>query len=126
MFKSARMDEIHVVFENCEHIEIPYKDVRYIHLDGISESIWDNNVSNADEFDLSFQKNAKYLRLMIKDKPEYKRIKEHYDITWIEFLRYGEVIERIAIQWVGDNEDINLGQTVKEENGEIDIMVSPN
>lgn len=66
--------------------------------------------------------------MIIKDKSEYKRIKEYNDITWIEFVRYGEVIEKIAIEWIEHNEHVNEseneGQTVKEKDGEIDITVN--
>lgn len=55
MFKTTTIDQINVVFENCEYIEVPYKDVSYIYLGGITESIWDSSYFK-DEFELRFQK----------------------------------------------------------------------
>jgi hypothetical protein len=118
------IDEIHVVFENVEHIEIPYSDVRYIYLSGITESIWDNNILFHDSFKCKLEKTAKFLRLMIKDKPEYDRVKQHNDITHIELLSQGKSIHYIALQWAeGSSDYTNIGQKVITGNGVIDIWV---
>ena len=118
----TKIDEIHVVFENVERIEVPYSDVRYFHLGEIFESIWDNNILYDKDFELKPSKRAKYLELIMKDKHEYTRIKEHLDITHIKLLSEGKTIEYINIQWEeSSNDDFNKGQKNTYKKNEIHI-----
>lgn len=120
---NKEIDEIHVVFENVEHIKIPYSDVRYISLTGITESMWDSNILLNNKSELLLSKSAKHLYLIIKDKPEYQRIKEYNDITHIEFLSNSETVYYIGIKWTEDSDDYsNTGQEVRVEGGWITVI----
>lgn len=124
MYNSTRIDMIHIVFENCEQIEVPISDVRYIRLDNIRQSIWENNIMLKDDFDLKYSKSAQFCRLIIKDKPEYKRVTKHSDIAWIYFYRHGQSIDSVSLKWAeGSTDYYNNGQNVKSNNGELDIII---
>lgn len=124
MYKSTRIDTIHIVFENCEHIEVPISDVRYIHFDDIQQSIWENNILFKEDFDLTYSKIASFCRLIIKDKPEYKRIKEYSDITRIYFYRHGHDVDSVSLKWADGSPDYhNNGQTLTEYDEELDISI---
>ena len=124
MYNSTRIDSIHIVFENCESIEVPMSDVRYIHLDDIRQSVWENNILFKKDFDLKYSKSASFCRLIIKDKPKYDRVNQYQDITWIYFYRHGQSIDDVSLNWADGSSDYsNLGQTIRKEDGELDITI---
>jgi hypothetical protein len=123
----VKVDKIDIVFENCEHIEVPYSDVHYLYIGDISQSILDNNILLKSELDLQLElrKYAKYARIILKNKPEYERIKQYNDITHIALMREDQIVECIGIDWKdGSSEYENLGQVVTVKDNEIHIRIN--
>ena len=121
---------IRIVFENCEVVEVPNADVRYIHMDGITESLWNNNILREESFDFKIKKQATSLRLIIKDKEEYARVKQWNNIVSIAFKGIAETVEEIYIAWSKEITDYfdmddctNPGQSVTVKKDEIDIVI---
>lgn len=126
-----KVDKIHIVFENGESIHVPSSDVKHIHMGGITEWVGNNNMLfKQNDFEYKINKIAKSLRIIIKDKEDYKRVKFRNDIVSIVFKGQGETIDDIAIEWNKTITDYfepadlsNSGQTVTVKKGEIDIVV---
>lgn len=125
-----KIDRIDIVFENCEHIEVPYCDVRHLYIGGISEYVLDNNMWASrsrvkNDFELKFGKYAKYALIILEDKSEYERVKRHNDITQIMLMSEDELVEHIDIHWKEGSDDYsNLGQVVDVEGDRIHIRIN--
>jgi hypothetical protein len=90
----------------------------------ISDNVWDNNILFKENFEFKFRKRARGMKLIIKDRPEYERVKKHNDITHIDFISEGKSIHYIGIYWKDGSSDYsNNGQKINTWHGEIQIVV---
>jgi len=118
-----QIDKIDIVFENCEVISVPMSDVRFIWLDGITEGLFINNIYyRKNDFELN--KRATQAKLIIKNKPEYKRVKQYSDITHFDFMQNNKSISYIGVKWLGESDYHNDGQEVEIVKDEIFININ--
>lgn len=118
------INKIDIVFENCEAIHIPITDVSYISLDEITESIWHNNILYKQKFEFKLNKIAKKAWITIIDKPEYERVKQYKDITYIDFMNNDESVCYIGIEWFGEDKYNNPKQEIEVEKDKIRIYIN--
>lgn len=96
----TELDHIHLVFENCEHLDVPGKDVTQLSIRGITKSgsgsnlwwsgsdRWYDEIERASRVRIaindSFLENKfKDLTGKISDISNSERLKKWSDITWI-------------------------------------------
>ncbi len=121
-----QIDRIDIVFENCEVIEVPMRDVRFIWLGDIKERLFINNICYRKNDGFELDKSATQAKLIIKNKPEYERVKKYSDITHIDFMKNNKSISYIGIKWLGESEYRNDRQEVEVINDEIFINININ
>ncbi|HLI46867.1 MAG TPA: hypothetical protein VKU94_06725 [Geobacterales bacterium] len=127
MFNTTSVDEVHIVFENCEQIKVPYGDIRYLVVQDIRMGLWDSNYFFNSEFDYELSKSAGYAIIHLKDKKEYHRVLQCGDIIRLYFYRHGREVDDISIRWTKDSGSFsNNGQKVELVDGEIHIKIDEN
>ncbi|EPZ47648.1 hypothetical protein [Alicyclobacillus acidoterrestris] len=119
------VDNIHIVFENCEYIEVPCSDFRYINLYDITESICMNNLLLREKENAHYFRTAKRAKVVIVDKPEYQRVKQYSDITHFQLRSGNTELDYVGIRWSDDSSDwSNKGQVVTTIGDEIHIDIN--
>jgi hypothetical protein len=119
-----QIDRIDIVFENCEVIQVPMSDVRFIWLGDIKERLFINNICYRKNDGFELDKSATQAKLIIKNKPEYERVNKYSDITHIDFMRNNKSVSYIGIKWLGESEYHNVGQEVEIVKDEIFININ--
>ena len=119
-----QINRIDIVFENCEVISVPMSDVRFIWLGDIKERLFIMNICYRKNYVFELDKSAMQAKLIIKNKPEYYRVKNHQDITHIDFMKNNKSISYIGLKWLGESEYHNDGQEVEIIEDEIFININ--
>lgn len=88
-----KVKTIQLGLENCEVINIPYNDIKGIHLNGISKSLYKpfetsdelKEVYMCDDFDVTIDKNANVLAncQCFSNTLPFERLKKFKDVTFV-------------------------------------------
>ncbi|MGC4375749.1 hypothetical protein WD019_02240 [Fictibacillus sp. Mic-4] len=122
--KLESVAKIHLAFENCEGIDIPAEDVHFMYASEITESVRFHNILRKQSDRLSRFKHADFFRLIITNKPEYKRVFDYRDIAQVHLFDEAGNNEWFFVYW-GENEYDNEHQkTQVYRKGQIDITIA--
>lgn len=125
MSKHYIANRLDVVFENCEVVQVPFTDVRYISLGGITRHLWCSNICLRERERVSDLILAKSAYVIVVDKPEYERIKVSDNITHFDFMLEGTSLDYVGVKWKeGSGDYHNVGQRIEVVNGEIRIKIN--
>lgn len=115
-----KIKQIRFVLENCETFEISGRNIGWILLDDISETIVRTAINQADtiryckrfEIEIFSEADITYHPFNVEDleKTVFKRLTEGNDITLIEITWEDDTIDSFRPEWYGESEFFNDGQ----------------
>lgn len=118
------IENVELVFENCESVEVPLRYIGYLILNNITQRI-SRTHSGAPEL----RKCAKEFAIEIDrkfDKESLERVSRPCSITYVEITFGNGVHQEYVVSW-GEGDHDNEYQTAKfNKHGDLFIVVSEN
>ncbi|MEM5645590.1 hypothetical protein AAHH72_12290 [Bacillus cereus] len=118
--KKTKVKEIRIVFENSDSITVPVNDISYLHINDIKHSVsldWHHG-GNLNQY-----KHCNELKVLFKNKDEYKRVHKFNDVTQLHLKFEDGSNDWFYLPWVGEAESNNAAQEVTIERGAIKLVV---